>query len=99
MSLSSLSEQLALPVSVSNDVLEFMKKERLAEVKMGGTFAPRTRTPSPTRTGEAREYLQLSGYFGAPLSPCAVHGSGEETDDSEMSVNRESMDRAFEGSS
>jgi len=33
MSLSSLSEQLALPVSVSNDVLEFMKKERLAEVK------------------------------------------------------------------
>jgi len=42
MSLSSLSEQLALPVSVSNDVMDFMKKERLAEVKKGGELRDTT---------------------------------------------------------
>ncbi|HZD54743.1 MAG TPA: hypothetical protein VE080_00685, partial [Candidatus Aquicultoraceae bacterium] len=33
--LGALSEEIALPVSVISDVVEFMKKERLVEVKKG----------------------------------------------------------------
>ncbi|HEY6096714.1 MAG TPA: hypothetical protein VIU83_01575, partial [Candidatus Deferrimicrobium sp.] len=36
MALASLSDRLALPVSVAVDIAEILKKERLAEVKKGG---------------------------------------------------------------
>ena len=66
MTLSSISEKLALPVSVANDVMEFLKKERLAEVKKGGDIRA-TYTFALTDLGRerAKEYLQLSGYVGA----------------------------------
>ena len=99
MSLSSLSEQLALPVSVSNDVMEFLKKERLAEVKKGGDIrAAYTYALTDLGRERAREYLQLSGYFGAaPVTLAQYTEVTRKQTVRKMSVNRESMDRAFEG--
>lgn len=99
MSLSSLSEQLALPVSISNDVVEFLKKERLAEVKKGGDIRA-TYTYALTDLGRerAREYLQLSGYFGAaPVTLAQYTEVTRKQTVRKMSVTRASMDRAFEG--
>jgi hypothetical protein len=99
MSLSALSEKLALPVSVSNDAMDFMKKERLAEVKKGGDIrAAYTHALTDLGRERAREYLQLSGYFGA--APVMLEQYTEVTRKQtirKMAVNRESMDRAFKG--
>ncbi|MBP2676724.1 MAG: ATPase [Deltaproteobacteria bacterium] len=99
MSLSSLSEQLALPVSVSNDVMDFMKKERMAEVKKGGDIrAAYTHALTDLGRERAREYLQLSGYFGAaPVTLAQYTEVARKQTVRKMAVNRESMDRAFEG--
>lgn len=99
MTLSSISEKLALPVSVANDVMEFLKKERLAEVKKGGDIRA-TYTYALTDLGRerAREHLQLSGYVGA--APVTLQQYTEVTKKQtvrKMAVNREAMARAFEG--
>ena len=62
LSLSSISAQLALPVSVSRDVMDFLKKERLAELKHGGDI-PASNTYTLTDLGRerARDYLLSSG--------------------------------------
>jgi hypothetical protein len=99
LSLSSLSEKLALPVSVTNDVMEFLKKERLAEVKMGGDIrAAYTYALTDLGRERAREYLQLSGYFGAaPVTLAQYTEVARKQTVRNMSVNREAMDRAFQG--
>lgn len=99
LSLSSLSEKLALPVSVTNDVMEFLKKERLAEVKMGGDIrAAYTYALTDLGRERAREYLQLSGYFGAaPVTLEQYTEVARKQTVRKMSVNREAMDRAFKG--
>ena len=66
MSLASISERIALPVSVIGDVMEFMKKERLAEVKKGADIrASYTYAITDLGRERAKEYLLLSGYVGA----------------------------------
>jgi len=99
MSLSSISDHLALSVSVSNDVMEFLKKERLAEVKKGGDIRA-TYTYALTDLGRerTREYLHLSGYFGAaPVTLAQYTEVARKQTVRKMSVNREAMDRAFKG--
>jgi len=99
MSLSSISEQLALPVSVANDVMEFLKKERLAEVKKGGDIrAAYTYALTDLGRERAREYSQLSGYFGAaPVTLEQYTEVARKQTIRKMSVTRELMRRAFEG--
>ena len=100
MSLSSLSEQLALPVSVSNDVMEFLKKERLAEVKKGGEIrAAYTFALTDLGTGAGPGVpAALRLRRRRPRHAGAVHGSGEETDGPEDGgQNRKRWTRAFEG--
>ena len=99
MSLSSISERLALPVSVANDVMEFMKKERLAEVKMGGDIrAAYTYALTDLGRERSREFLQISGYFGAaPVTLAQYTEVARKQTIRKMSVNREAMDRAFKG--
>ena len=82
LSLSSISEQLALPVSVANDVMEFLKRERLAEVRKGGDIhAASTFALTDLGRERAREYLQhLWVHRRRPRHAGAVHGSGEEAD-------------------
>ena len=99
MTLSSISEKLALPVSVVNDVMEFLKKERLAEVKKGGDIRA-TYTFALTDLGRerAREYLQLSGYVGpAPVTLQQYADVMRKQTVRKMAVNRQAMVRAFEG--
>jgi predicted ATPase with chaperone activity len=99
MTLSSISEKLALPVSVANDVMEFLKKERLAEVKKGGDIRA-TYTFALTDLGRerAREYLQLSGYVGAaPVTLKQYAEVAKKQTIRKMAVNRDAMARAFEG--
>jgi predicted ATPase with chaperone activity len=99
MTLSSISEKLALPVSVANDVMEFLKKERLAEVKKGGDIRA-TYTFALTDLGRerAREYLQLSGYVGAaPVTLKQYTEVAKKQTIRKMAVNRDAMARAFEG--
>ena len=99
LSLSSVSEQFALPVSVAKDAMEFLKRERLAEVKKGGDFLP-AYTFALTDLGRerAREYLQLSGYLGAvPVTLRQYTDAAMSQTVRKMVVNRESVNRAFEG--
>jgi hypothetical protein len=99
MTLSSISEKLALPVSVANDVMEFIKKERLAEVKKGGDIrASYIYALTDLGRERAREYLQLSGYVGAaPVTLKEYADVARKQTVRKMAVNREAMDRAFEG--
>ncbi len=66
MSVAAISDSLALPVSVTIDALEFMKRERLAETKKGGDIRSAS-TYALTDLGRerARDYLESSGYCGA----------------------------------
>ena len=98
MSLSSISEEFGLPVSVVNDVMAFLKKERLAEVKKGGDIRAAT-TFALTDLGRerAREYVQLSGYVGAAPVPLKQYSEvARKQTIRKMTVNIETMRRAFE---
>jgi predicted ATPase with chaperone activity len=99
LSLSTISEQLALPASVARDAMEFLKRERLAELKKGGDFLP-AYTYSLTDLGRerAREYLQLSGYVGAaPVTLKQYTDAAGKQTIRRVKVNREAVERAFEG--
>jgi hypothetical protein len=99
LSLSSISEHLALPVSVAKDAMEFLKKERLAEVKKGGDFLP-AYTFALTDLGRerAREYHRLSGYVGAvPVTLKQYTDAARKQTVRRMKVDRGSVQRAFEG--
>lgn len=99
MSLASISEQLALPVSVANDVVEFLKKERLAEVKKGADIrASYTYALTDLGRERAREYLQLSGYVGAaPVTLRQYTEVAKKQTVRKMAVTRDVMSRAFDG--
>jgi len=98
MSLSSISEQLGLPVSVMNDVMEFLTKERLAEVKKGGEIrAATTFTLTDLGRERTREYLHLSSYVGAaPVTLKQYSDVVRKQTIRKMTVNRETMRCAFE---
>jgi predicted ATPase with chaperone activity len=98
MSLSSISEELGLPVSVMNDVMEFLKKERLAEVKKGGDIrAANTFALTDLGRERAREYLNLSAYVGAaPVTLMQYSEVARKQTIRKMAVNRDTMRRAFE---
>jgi hypothetical protein len=99
LSLSSISEELALPVSVAKTAMDFLKKERLAEVKKGGDILP-AYTFALTDLGRerAREYLQLSGYLGAvPVTLQQYTDAARSQTIRKMTVNRDEVQRAFEG--
>jgi len=98
-SLSSIAELLALPISVSNDVMEFLKKERLAEVKKGSDIrAAYIFALTDLGRERAREYLQLSAYIGAaPVTLGQYTEVARKQTVRKMVVNRESVRRAFEG--
>lgn len=99
MSLSAISERLALPVSVANDVMEFLKKERLAEVKKGGDLrAAYTYALTDLGRDRAREYLQLSSYAGAaPVTLKQYIEVARKQTIRKMAVSRDIMTRAFDG--
>jgi predicted ATPase with chaperone activity len=98
MSLSSISEELGLSVSVMNDVMKFLKKERLAEVKKGGEIrAAYTFALTDLGRERAREYLHLSAYVGAaPVTLKQYSEVARKQTIRKMTVNRETMRRAFE---
>ncbi|MBP2673255.1 MAG: ATPase [Deltaproteobacteria bacterium] len=98
LSLSAVSAQLALPVSVSKDAMDFLKKERLAEVKQGSDVLAST-TYALTDLGRerAREYLRFSGYVGAVPVPLDRYTEAARRQSvRKMAVDRESVQRAFE---
>jgi predicted ATPase with chaperone activity len=99
MTLASISEEIALPISVVSDVMEFMKKERLAEVKKGADIrASYTYAITDFGRERAKEYLLLSGYVGA--APVTLREYSEITRRQtvrKMAVTREAMQRAFQG--
>ncbi len=99
MTVAAISEELALSVSVTNDVLEFMKKERLAEVKKGADLrASYIFALTDLGRERSREYLRLSGYLGAaPVTLEQYTKVARKQTVREMSVTRDAMSRAFDG--
>jgi len=99
MTLAAISEELALSVSVTNDVLEFMKKERLAEVKKGADLrASYIFALTDLGRERSREYLRLSGYLGAaPVTLKQYTEVARKQTVRNMAVTREAMNRAFDG--
>ncbi len=99
MTLGTLAEELCLPVSLCWDVLEFMKKERLAEVKKGGDIrASYVYALTDLGRERTREYLQISGYVGpAPVTLSQYTGVARQQTIRDMEVTRETMRRVFEG--
>ncbi|HZW36727.1 MAG TPA: hypothetical protein VFF01_07265 [Candidatus Deferrimicrobiaceae bacterium] len=74
MTLASLADRIALPVSVTGDVTEFLKKERLAEVKRAGEVrASYVFALTDLGRERAREFLDVSGYAGAAPIPLEMY--------------------------
>lgn len=99
MSLDQIADRLALPLSVTNDVMEFVKKEYLAEVKKGGGVrAAYEYLLTDLGRERAREYLQLSGYVGAaPVTLAKYAEVASKQTVRNMSVTRQIVQEAFEG--
>jgi hypothetical protein len=99
LSLAAICDQLALPVGVGSEVVEFLKRERLAEVKKGADLrASYTYALTDLGRERAREYLQLSAYVGAaPITLKQYLDMAHSQTVRKMSVGRETMARAFEG--
>ena len=99
MTLGAISEEIALPVSVVSDVMEFMKKERLAEVKKGADLrAAYSYAITDLGRERAREYLLLSGYVGAaPVTLKEYTEIARRQTVRKMAVTRKEMQRAFQG--
>jgi hypothetical protein len=99
LTLGEISERMGLPVSVAWDILEFMKKERLAEVKKGGDVrASYVHALTDLGRERAREYLLLSGYAGPAPVPLSLYAKvSEEQTVRGMKVDRATMRDAFDG--
>ena len=99
MTLASLSDRLALPVSVTGDIAGILKKERLAEVKQGGDIrAAYVYAITDLGRERAREYLKSSGYAGA--APVTISRYAESTwkqSVQKIPVTAPRMAAAFEG--
>jgi len=95
--LATLAEEIALPVSVVSDVMDFLRKERLAEVKKGADLrASYAYAITDLGRERAREYLQLSGYVGpAPVTLRQYQEVARKQTVRKMAVTREAMQRAF----
>lgn len=99
LSLSAIAERTALPVSVAGDVMEFLRKERMAEVKKGGEV-PASTTFAATDLGRerAREFLRLSEYAGPAPVPLAQYAAvARKQSVRKAVVTREAMSAAFQG--
>jgi len=99
MSLAALAERIALPVSVTGDVMEFLKVERLAEVKKAGDVrASYIFAITDLGRERAQEFLEASGYTGA--APVTLERYAESTRDQtirKIPVTAGDMARAFKG--
>jgi len=98
MSLAAIARELALPVSVAGGAVEFLKKERLAEVKQGADLkASYTYALTDIGRERAREYLQLSAYVGpAPVTLDQYSEVAKRQTVRKMAVTRDTMEKAFE---
>lgn len=98
MTLSAISERVALPVSVAGDVMEFLKREHLAEVKKGGDIrASYVYALTDLGRERCREYLQVSGYVGpAPVTLKQYSEAAKKQTIRNMPVQRALMGRVFE---
>lgn len=99
MTLAGLAERIALPVSVTGDVMEFLKKERFAEVKKAGDVrASYVFAITDLGRERAQEFLETSGYAGA--APVTIERYAEVTRDQtirKIPVTAGEMARAFKG--
>jgi predicted ATPase with chaperone activity len=68
---ADLAERLALPQSITSDVLAFLRRERMLEVTGGSGLSPLTLTYTLTSAGMARatSSLAMSGYSGPTPIP------------------------------
>jgi len=99
LSLSAVAERMALPVSVAGDVMEFLRKERMAEVKKGGDL-PASTTFSMTDFGRerAREFLRQSEYAGPAPVPLGQYAEVTRKQTVRKGVvTRDAMSAAFRG--
>jgi hypothetical protein len=99
MSLASISGRLALPVSITSDLAEILKKERLAEVKSGGDVRA-TYQFALTDLGRerARDFLHSSGYVGAtPVTPTQYADVAWKQTVQKIPVSASRMANAFDG--
>jgi hypothetical protein len=99
MTLASLSDRIALPVSVTSDIAELLKKEHLAEVKKGGDVrASYVFALTDLGRERAREFLQSSGYAGpAPVTLEQYADTCEKQSVRKMNVTADKMSKRFEG--
>jgi predicted ATPase with chaperone activity len=97
--LVQLAHHLKLPVTLVESVLEFMRVEKLAEVKRrGGTDGDVHYTLTDNGRVRAFEFLQKSQYAGAvPVSLEAYTRQVQRQAISNMRVTLQDVDRAFEG--
>lgn len=97
--LSALSDRIALPMSVTGDVLEFLKRERLAEIKRAGDVrASYVFALTDLGRQRAQEFLQLCGYAGpAPVTLAQYDAVTLRQTVRGMSVTRTDLNRAFDG--
>ncbi|MGE5523478.1 MAG: AAA family ATPase [Rhodospirillaceae bacterium] len=97
--LAQLAQHLKLPLSLVEAVLEFMRVEKITEVKRrGGTDGDVHYTLTDNGRVRAVEFLQKSQYAGAaPVSLEAYTRQVQRQAIANMRVTLEDVDRAFEG--
>lgn len=97
--LAQLAQHLKLPVTLIEAVLEFMRVEKLSEVKRrGGTDGDVQYALTENGRARAVEFLQKSQYAGAaPVSLDAYTRQVQRQAIANMRVTLEEVDRAFKG--
>jgi hypothetical protein len=97
--LAHLAQHVKLPVTLVEAVLEFMRGEKLAEVKRrGGTDGDVQYALTDTGRARAAEFLQKSQYAGpAPVSLEAYTDQVQKQAIANMHVTLADVDRAFQG--
>lgn len=96
--LAELSSRLKLPSRIVEELLDFMRRERLVEVTSTSTGAQRCFQLTGLGRERAEEYLRRNQYVGpAPVTLAAYEQQVRRQAVGDLVVGRADMERAFHG--
>lgn len=96
--LQDLANRIKLPVSLVEELVDFLRRERLCEVTSTSTALQRYYALTDLGRARAQDYLNQSQYAGpAPVTLEAYQRQVRAHSIADLVVNREDMDRAYAG--
>jgi len=96
--LQDLAGRIKLPVSLVEELVDFLRRERMCEVTSTSTALQRHYALTDLGRERAQDYLNQSQYAGpAPVTLEAYQRQVRAHSIADLVVNREDMDRAYSG--